>query len=141
MSEAQIVLPTFGVTEWRILWFVLLSAFVALAYGAFLAARVLKEDPGSPAMIRVAAAIEEGAMAYLARQVKTMIWFVLIITVGLYFMYRGIYEGLTLPLGVALAFFMGVAASYGAGYVGMWLAVKGNVRTANAALKSFKTSL
>jgi len=141
VSEAQIVLPTFGVTEWRILWFVLLSAFVALAYGAFLAARVLRADPGSPAMIRVAAAIEEGAMAYMARQVKTMIWFVLIITVGLYFMYRGIYEGLTLPLGVALAFFMGVAASYGAGYVGMWLAVKGNVRTANAALQSFKTSL
>jgi K(+)-stimulated pyrophosphate-energized sodium pump len=46
-----------------------------------------------------------------------------------------------LPLGVSLAFFMGVAASYGAGYVGMWLAVKGNVRTAAAALHSFKSSL
>ena len=141
MSEASIVLPPFGPTEWMILWMVLLSAFIALGYGLFLALRVMREDPGSPEMVRVAAAIEEGAFAYLARQVKTMIWFVLVITVALFFMYRGIYEGLALPLGVSLAFFMGVFASYGAGYVGMWLAVKGNVRTANAALTSFKRSL
>ncbi|MGH7405563.1 MAG: sodium/proton-translocating pyrophosphatase, partial [Candidatus Methylomirabilales bacterium] len=141
MSEASIVLPQFGPTEWTILWVVLVSSFIALGYGLFLALRVLREDPGSPAMVQVAAAIEEGAFAYLARQVRTMIWFVIAITIGLFFMYRGIYEGLVLPLGVSLAFFMGVAASYGAGYVGMWLAVKGNVRTAAAALKSFKTSL
>ena len=141
MSEASIVLPQFGPTEWVILWVVLVSSFIALGYGLLLALRVLREDPGSPAMVQVAAAIEEGAFAYLARQVRTMIWFVIAITIGLFFMYRGIYEGLVLPLGVSLAFFMGVAASYGAGYVGMWLAVKGNVRTAAAALKSFKTSL
>jgi len=141
MSEASIVLPQFGPTEWTILWVVLVSSFIALGYGLLLAFRVLREDPGSPAMVQVAAAIEEGAFAYLARQVRTMIWFVIAITIGLFFMYRGIYEGLVLPLGVSLAFFMGVAASYGAGYVGMWLAVKGNVRTAAAALKSFKTSL
>ena len=141
MSEASIVLPQFGPTEWTILWVVLVSSFIALGYGLFLALRVLREDPGSPAMVQVAAVIEEGAFAYLARQVRTMIWFVIAITIGLFFMYRGMYEGLVLPLGVSLAFLMGVAASYGAGYVGMWLAVKGNVRTAAAALKSFKTSL
>src|SRR5574337_849444 len=89
----------------------------------------------------VATAIEEGALAYLARQVKTMIWFVVAITIGLFFMYRGLYEGMLLPLGVARAFFMGGGASYGAGYVGMLLAVKGYVRTAAAALHSFKYSL
>ncbi|MDE2180288.1 MAG: sodium-translocating pyrophosphatase [candidate division NC10 bacterium] len=141
MSEASIVLPTFGPQEWKILWFVLVSAFIALGYGAFLARKTIQEDPGSQAMQDVATAIEEGALAYLARQVKTMIWFVIAITIGLFFMYRGLYEGMLLPLGVALAFFMGVAASYGAGYVGMWLAVKGNVRTAAAALHSFKHSL
>ncbi len=141
MSEASIVLPTFGPQEWKILWFVLISAFIALGYGAYLARRTIREDPGSQAMQDVATAIEEGALAYLARQVKTMIWFVIAITVGLFFMYRSIYEGMLLPLGVSLAFFMGVAASYGAGYVGMGLAVKGNVRTAAAALKSFKDSL
>ena len=141
MSEASIVLPTFGPQEWKILWFVLVSAFIALGYGAYLARKTIQEDPGSQAMQDVAKAIEEGALAYLARQVKTMIWFVIAITIGLFFMYRGIYEGMLLPLGVSLAFFMGVAASYGAGYVGMWLAVKGNVRTAAAALHSFKSAL
>jgi len=141
VSEASIVLPTFGPNEWAILWFVLGSAFVALGYGLYLVFETIKADPGSKEMQEVAAAIEEGAFAYLARQVKTMIWFVVAITIGLFFMYRGLYEGLVLPFGVSLAFFMGVAASYGAGYVGMWLAVKGNVRTAAAALKSFKTSL
>jgi K(+)-stimulated pyrophosphate-energized sodium pump len=141
MSEASIVLPTFGPQEWNILWFVLISAFIALGYGIYLAKKTIAEDPGSQAMQDVALAIEEGAFAYLARQVKTMIWFVIAITIGLFFMYRGVYEGMLLPLGVSLAFFMGVAASYGAGYVGMWLAVKGNVRTAAAALHSFKSSL
>ncbi len=141
MSEVSIVLPEFGSMETLILWLVLHSAVIALAYGLYLAVRVLREDPGSPEMIAVAGAIEEGAFAYLRRQVKTMIWFVIVITIGLFFMYRAIYEGLVLPLGVSLAFFMGVFASYGAGYVGMWLAVKGNVRTAAAALKSFKSSL
>jgi K(+)-stimulated pyrophosphate-energized sodium pump len=141
MSEASIVLPRFGAQEWGILWFVLGSALVALGYGGFLAARVLRADPGSKEMQAVAAAIEEGAFAYLARQIKTMVWFVLAITVALFFMYRGIYGGLALPLGVAGAFFMGVWASYGAGYVGMGLAVKGNVRTAAAALRSFKAAL
>ena len=141
MSEASIVLPTFGPQEWKILWFVLVSAFIALGYGVYLARKTIAEDPGSQAMQEVALAIEEGAFAYLARQVRTMIWFVIAITIGLFFMYRGIYEGMLLPLGVSLAFFMGVAASYGAGYVGMWLAVKGNVRTAAAALHSFKSAL
>jgi len=141
MSEASIVLPTFGPQEWKILWFVLGSAFIALGYGVYLAKKTIAEDPGSQAMQEVALAIEQGAFAYLARQVKTMIWFVIAITIGLFFMYRGIYEGMLLPLGVSLAFFMGVAASYGAGYVGMWLAVKGNVRTAAAALHSFKSAL
>ena len=141
MSEANVALPTFGPQEWKILWFVLVSAFISLGYGAYLARKTLQEDPGSQAMQDVATAIEEGALAYLARQVKTMIWFVIAITIGLFFMYRTLYEGMLLPLGVALAFLMGVAASYGAGYVGMLLAVKGNVRTAAAALHSFKSSL
>ncbi len=141
MSEANIVLPTFGPQEWKILWFVLISAFIALGYGGYLAKKTIQEDPGSQAMQDVAKAIEEGALAYLARQVKMMLWFVIAITIGLFFMYREIYEGMLLPVGVALAFFMGVAASYGAGYVGMLLAVKGNVRTAAAALHSFKSSL
>ena len=64
------------------------------------------------------------------------------IALALFFMYRHVYpDDLTLALGIAVAFLLGVSASYGAGFVGMWLAVKGNVRSANAALTSFKDAM
>ena len=141
--EGHIELPPLGQSEFTLLWAVLASAFIALAYGWYLVRSVLSEDPGTEKMQEIARAIEEGAMAYLGRQVRTMIWFVILITIGLYLMYESLPEQYPhpLPIGVAVAFLMGVMASYGAGYVGMWLAVKGNVRTANAALKGFKPAL
>src|SRR5215472_16254693 len=141
MSESNIVLPTLTSTQVLILWLVLLSALAALAYGFMLIRVVLAADPGPKSMTDVSDAIELGAMAYLGRQVRTMIWFVAAIFIALFLMYRNVYQGLTLPLGISVAFLMGVAASYGAGYVGMWMAVKGNVRSANAALTSFKDAM
>ncbi len=142
MSEANIVLPPLTTSEWKILWSVLGSAVVALAYGFYMVWKVLACDPGTPAMQRVAKAIEDGAMAYLRRQIKVMWMFILVIFVGLYMMYSNLYQGNTqLALGVSLAFLAGVMASYGAGYVGMWLAVKGNVRTAAAAMISFPKAM
>src|SRR5271157_4471296 len=141
MSEANIVLPALTGSQVTILWMVLLSALVALGYGLYLVRVVLAADPGPKSMTEVSDAIQQGAMAYLSRQVKTMLVFVVIIMAALFFMYRSVYAGLTLPLGISIAFLMGVAASYGAGYVGMWLAVKGNVRSANAALTSFKDAM
>lgn len=144
-AEGDITLPPLGQLEWGLLWFVLISAFIALAYGLYLVLKIVKEDSGPSKMVEVSKAIEEGAMAYLTRQFKTMIWFVLIIAIGLFFMYRNVYAGIDdlryIPIGIAIAFLMGVFASYGAGYVGMWLAVKANVKTANAALQSFKKAL
>ncbi|MCZ6636533.1 MAG: sodium-translocating pyrophosphatase [bacterium] len=141
--EGHIVLPPLGQTEWTLLWAVLASAFVAMGYGWYLVRRVLAEDPGTKKMQEIARAIEEGAMAYLGRQVRTMIWFVVLMAAGLFLMYYSVPEQYPhpLPIGVAVAFLMGVMASYGAGYVGMWLAVKANLRTANAALKGFKPAL
>ena len=141
--EGHIQLPPLGELELTLLWAVLGSALIALAYGWYLVRSVLKQDPGTPQMQQIAKAIEEGAMAYLGRQVKTMIWFVILITAGLFLMYHSLPEQYPhpLPIGVAVAFLMGVFASYGAGYVGMWLAVKANLRTANAALKGFKPAL
>src|SRR3974390_3364503 len=128
MSEANIVLPPLSSIEWGILWSVLGSALIALAYGLFMVWNVLKRDPGPASMQKVAKAIEEGAMAYLRRQIKVMVWFIILITIGLFLMYHHLYKGTangeTLAWGVALAFLAGVMASYGAGYVGMWLAVK-----------------
>jgi K(+)-stimulated pyrophosphate-energized sodium pump len=141
MSEANIVLPALTSTQVLILWLVLISALVALGYGLVLVRIVMAADPGPKSMTEVADAVEQGAMAYLRRQVFTMIFFVAAIFMALFTMYRGVYHDLWLSLGISVAFLMGVSASYGAGFVGMWLAVKGNVRSANAALTSFKDAM
>ena len=93
MSESNIVLPTLTSGQVMILWLVLVSALVALAYGVVLIRVVLAADPGPKSMTEVADAIELGAMAYLGRQVKTMVWFVAAIFVALFFMYRKVYQG------------------------------------------------
>jgi K(+)-stimulated pyrophosphate-energized sodium pump len=141
MSEAKIILPALTSMQLLILWLVLISAVVALGFGLWLVRIVIAADPGAKSMTDVADAVYEGSMAYLWRQVKTMVVFVIAIAIALFFMYRSVYAGWALPIGIALAFIGGVSASYGAGYVGMWLAVKGNVRSANAALTSFKDAM
>src|SRR6202158_6057431 len=142
MSEANIVLPHLTGNQLVVLWAVLASARVALLSGGWLARTVLPASPGAKSMTDVADAIELGAMAYLKRQVKTMAGFVVVIALALFFMYRHVYpDNPALSIGIALAFLMGVSASYGAGFVGMKLAVKGNVRSANAALTSFKDAM
>jgi K(+)-stimulated pyrophosphate-energized sodium pump len=142
MSEATITLPQFGALETALLWIVLASSIVALAYGWYLRRRVMSRDPGPPSMVSVATAIQEGAMAYLARQLRTMLAFIVLVTIGLYLLYRPIYaDQPTLAFGVAAAFLLGCFASYGAGYVGMTSAVHGNVRVANAARRSYREAL
>ena len=101
MSEANIVLPHLTGNQLVILWAVLASALVALLYGWSLARTVLAASPGAKSMTDVADAVEEGAMAYMRRQVKTMIWFVIVIALALFFMYRRVYpDNLTLAIGI-----------------------------------------
>ncbi|HVH32163.1 MAG TPA: sodium-translocating pyrophosphatase, partial [bacterium] len=142
MSEVSSTLPQFGPLETTLLWIVLLSSVVALVYGFYLRSRVNSRDPGPPSMTAVASAIQEGAMAYLWRQLRTMLVFIVAVTVGLYLLYRPIYaDHPVLAIGIAVAFLLGCFASYGAGFVGMTSAVRGNVRTANAARRSYPEAL
>ena len=136
MSESSITLPSFGGVESVLLWLVLGTAAAALAYGWWLSARVLRRSAGPASMQAVAAAIQEGAAAYLRRQLRTMSVFIVLTFVALYILYRPIYSTPTLAFGIALAFLGGCLASYGAGFVGMNLAVRGNVRTAYAATRN-----
>jgi K(+)-stimulated pyrophosphate-energized sodium pump len=114
---------------------------LALLYGWYLARGVLKESPGPESMQEVGAAIKEGALAYLKRQVMTMAIFVFVIALLLFLMFYFRDTGPWVALGVAITFIAGVAASYIAGYSGMVMAVNANTRTANAALTSYKRSL
>ncbi|MBC7327741.1 sodium-translocating pyrophosphatase [bacterium] len=143
MAQGEAVsLPTMSGEHLAILYVVLASAIIALLYGAYLRAKVLREDPGVKEMTDVASAIQEGARAYLSRQFKALIIFIIVITVGLFFVYRPVYpDNIFIPIGISLAFLLGSLASFSAGYVGMTLAVQGNVRVANAALQSFKKAL
>ncbi len=141
MSESGLALPTFGGVESTLLWLVFAAGVCALAYGGWLIRRVLRRAAGPASMQAVAAAIQEGAQAYLGRQFRTMSLFILAITIALYILYRPIFANAGLAVGVSLAFLFGCLASYGAGYVGMNLAVRGNVRTAYAATRSFKDAL
>ncbi|MEO7442165.1 MAG: sodium/proton-translocating pyrophosphatase, partial [Acidimicrobiales bacterium] len=127
--------------EFAWLFFSVATALVALGVGLSLMKGVLAADQGTPKMIEIAAAIQEGAMAYLRRQFKT-IGFILIPLVvivfvtstevlkpdgssALSFAQSGIFR--------TLAFLAGCFLSGLTGFIGMSLAVRGNVRTAAAA--------
>ena len=134
---------------------------MGLVFGAKWFSAIMKEDPGSRGMVEVSRAVQEGASAYLKKQISTMIWFVIIIAIGLFFMYKNVHGfgvawtdangvqqggecgvwGIPVYAGVPFAFVLGVFASYAAGLIGMYMAVRANVRVANAALTSFKKAL
>lgn len=142
--EGKISLPSLGGLELKLLWLVLGSAFVGLFYGLYLIFKVLREEKGTEKMEEVSRAVFTGSKAYLSKQFKTLIWFILLITFGLYFLYSPVYTAPNekwLPLGIGISFLLGSLFSFSAGYVGMTLATRANVKVAQASLKSFKKAL
>ncbi len=111
----------------------LVLGILAVIYAFTLRAKLLKHSPGSENMQRVGKAIKDGALAYLQQQVRMMLIFVVVLSVGLFLLYNSV--------SIAVCFILGVASSYLAGYAGMLTAVDGNMRTANAALTSYKKTL
>jgi K(+)-stimulated pyrophosphate-energized sodium pump len=128
--------------EWAILVFSVVAALLAIGVGFFLMRGVLAEDPGTPTMVEIATSIQEGALAYLRRQFRTIavilvpLAFIVFITstkvvnevtgsTALSFAESGIFR--------TLAFLGGCFMSGLTGFIGMSLAVRGNVRTAAAA--------
>lgn len=113
------------------------AGVLALAFALFTMANVLKKDMGTPKMRDLSLAIQEGAMAYMNRQYKTLIPFTLVIFVVLwgaaYFI--EVPEGSHLPIGApsAISFLVGAICSAIAGYLGMNSTTKSNARTAEAA--------
>jgi len=138
-AEGDVVL-NFSSSDMKLLYISLGFGVVAIIFAFAIRSGLMKESPGSAKMQEVGLAIREGAQAYLRRQIMTMIWFVLALFIGLIFLFKGQY-GMQVSIWIGVAFVMGVTASYVAGYAGMIMAVNGNMRTANAALTSFKKSL
>ena len=104
------------------------AAVLALLFAAYLAAKVGRQDAGTERMKEIAAAIAEGARAFLTAEYK-----ILIIFVAVLFVLIGIGIGSWVT---AVCFVVGALFSTVAGYCGMTVATKANVRTANAARES-----
>jgi len=115
-----------------VLYVIILCATLSIAYGVWTTRAVLASDPGTTRMQEIAAAIQEGAQAYLARQYTT------IAIVGVV-----IFLILAYLLGIpqAIGFAVGALLSGSAGYIGMNVSVRANVRTAQAATKSLADGL
>jgi K(+)-stimulated pyrophosphate-energized sodium pump len=121
-----------------------------LAFAAYLARWVLKHSTGSEAMQRISNAIKEGAEAFLRRQNGTILMlagvFALVLFVG-YGVVRGhrdfdpVGSPLQLAMWITLSFVFGALCSVFAGYVGMWVSIRSNIRTAHAALSSLNDAL
>lgn len=109
----------------------ILASFVAIGYGGFLIYVIMKHPDGDDAMRRIAKAIQDGAKAYLNRQYTT----VAIVAVALAILL------IAINWQTSVAFLVGAIASALAGYIGMNVSVRANVRTAEAARKGLSPAL
>ena len=114
------------------LWVIVLCGALSIVYAIWATASVMKADAGNPRMQEIAAAVREGAQAYLRRQYAT-IGIVGIVIFALLAYFLGIL--------VAVGFAIGAILSGAAGFIGMNVSVRANVRTAQAATTSLAGGL
>ncbi|MGN6064777.1 MULTISPECIES: sodium-translocating pyrophosphatase [Brevundimonas] len=114
------------------LWLVIAAGALGVLYGAVQTAVLMKADSGNERMREIAAAIQEGASAYLKRQYTTIGIVGVVILVAAFFL---------IGIWAALGFLIGAVLSGAAGYAGMLISVRANVRTAQAASQSLSKGL
>jgi K(+)-stimulated pyrophosphate-energized sodium pump len=114
------------------LWLVIAAGALAVLYGIVQTAALLRKPAGNERMQEIAAAIQEGAQAYLRRQYTTIAMVGVVILVAVY---------LLIGWTAAVGFLVGAFLSGAAGYAGMLISVRANVRTAQAASESLSKGL
>ena len=114
------------------LWMIVGCGVLAIVYGIWATQSVMSADAGSKKMQEISAAVREGAQAYLKRQYTT---------IGIVGVVIFVIIGFTLGWLVAVGFAIGAVLSGAAGFIGMNVSVRANVRTAQAATKSLAGGL
>ncbi len=114
------------------LWLCIGAGVLAIVYGLFSVQWVLKQSAGNDRMQEIAAAVQEGAAAYMNRQYST---------IGLVGIVLFVVVGFALDWWTAVGFAIGAVFSALAGYIGMFVSVRANVRTAEAARKGLNPAL
>ena len=128
LSAANSLVQVTG-SNLNLVYLVLGVSLVALAIAWALRSQVLAASAGTPKMQEIAAAVQEGAAAYLARQFRTLSYFVVIVFLLLF----ALPGDMDVKIGRSVFFIIGAVFSATVGYQGMWLAVRANVRVAEAA--------
>lgn len=116
----------------ELLYLISFTGILAVAYSYLLSGQIISSSPGNSRMQEIAEAIQIGAKAYLNRQYKTIaiVGIIVLAIVTYFFNYL-----------VGLGYFIGASLSGVAGYVGMLISVKANVRTAEASRQSLQSGL
>jgi K(+)-stimulated pyrophosphate-energized sodium pump len=116
-----------------IVYLILLTSLVALGFAALFAREVLSAGQGTPKMIEIAKAVQEGAAAYLSRQFRTLAVFAAIVFLLLFLLPA---DDTSVRVGRPIFFLVGALFSALVGFIGMTLATRTNLRVANAANES-----
>ena len=116
----------------NLLYLPILIGIISLVVVVFIANSIIKRDPGSDRMREISGYIEEGAMAFLKKEYCYLAVFIIIVALSIF---------IFLNINTAIAFIVGALFSITAGFVGMRIAVKSNVRTAQAAKHGIKEAL
>src|SRR5687768_13631608 len=128
---------------------VIVVSFLSLAFAVYLARYVLQRDTGTPKMQEISNAIKEGAEAFLSRQNKTIVSLSAVLA-GLIFILYAYFRTpspadpvppVQMAFWTTLSFILGAACSVIAGYVGMWVSIRANIRTASAVRSSLNEGL
>ena len=119
-------------TSLELLYLIIFSGILAVAYSYLLSGQILSASDGNEKMREIAEAIQIGAKAYLNRQYKTIAVVGLIVLIIVTYFFNIL---------VGIGYFVGAALSGAAGYIGMLISVKANVRTAEASRNSLQSGL
>jgi K(+)-stimulated pyrophosphate-energized sodium pump len=122
---------------------------LSLLFAVYLARYVLQHDMGTDKMQEISNAIKEGAEAFLSRQNRTIIMFSAVLAVLIFFLYAFVRTAspadpvppTQMAFWTTLSFVLGALCSVVAGYVGMWVSIRANIRTAAAVRSSLNDAL